>query len=245
MTVPRRLQVEVVVLFIVSAFGFGMLFSVLPPNTAALILPSVVPFVGLFGYVTLNLPANRSKNMLTTHSSIGWANAITLFRGILICSVVGFAVTTSTSVWIPMILFGVAAGLDLFDGFIARRTIETELGRRLDDVVDALTILLGGLAAIFLGGLSIWYILAGLLWYVYTGSRLYRQTKNKPIHQLPPSPRRGIIGGSQMLIIFIGLSPFAPHTVIEIIAAIGLLALTGSFILDWAAATGRYRIKQT
>ncbi|AZQ14426.1 CDP-alcohol phosphatidyltransferase family protein [Halorubrum sp. PV6] len=197
--------------------------------------------VGLYlaVYAGSNLTANRAPGAARARSTLGAANAITLFRGWLLAVLAGAPLGSAPNRWVPVALFCVAVSLDAVDGAVARRTRETVLGARLDAAVDALAVLVGGVVAVGGGALPAWYLVAGGVWYAYAGSLWLRKRAGEPTYELPPSRVRGPIGIAQFLVVAAGLAPGIGGRPLAAVAGVALAVLLASFVRDWAAATGR------
>lgn len=221
----RLVSITVLGLALLGAVGWYL--SVDRFSWAAL---AVGTYLSVIGYAMVRVDGN---------GSVGIANTVTLFRGLLIAVVAGFIVASPGWMWLPATVFSVAALLDGIDGAIARRTRTSKLGAQLDHFVDALAILVGGGAAVALAGLPAWYLTAGVLWFAYAGAIFLRKRRGQPIYELPESRHRRPVGIAQLLVIAIGLSPFAPHVGLSIAAGAALIGLVGSFLRDWASVTGR------
>lgn len=195
--------------------------------------------VYLAAYVGSNLSANRPPGRARGLSTLGTANAVTLFRGWLLAVLAGALLGPAPNPWVPLALFCVAVSLDVVDGAVARRTHETVLGARLDAAVDALAVLVGGAVAVRIGALPAWYLVAGGVWYAYAGALWLRKRAGEPTFELPPSRVRGPIGIAQFLVVAAGLAPGVGGRPLAAAAGVALAALLASFTRDWAAATGR------
>ena len=117
---------------------------------------------------------NHPPNRTILFPRLGYANSMTLTRGLLTCLLAGFLFNPQPQdsfAWIPAILYTVERLLDYFDGFVARVTErETKLGAILDMEFDGLGILIATLVSDFGVGATTF-----CLWHV--DSPLVRQTE--------------------------------------------------------------------
>jgi CDP-diacylglycerol---glycerol-3-phosphate 3-phosphatidyltransferase len=176
------------------------------------------------------------------HDRLGTANKITLFRGILLCGVAGFATIPPPSgplAWLPGCLFAVAVGADVLDGAVARRKGETtRLGAALDREFDALGTLLAALVAYRCGHVPLFYIGVGSIYYWFNLGLWLRRMLERPVNDLPPSLFRKMAGAGQSVFLAIALLPlFEPH-VTYWSSWIFALSVLVSFTRDWQIVTG-------
>jgi CDP-diacylglycerol--glycerol-3-phosphate 3-phosphatidyltransferase len=176
------------------------------------------------------------------HDRLGTANKITLFRGILLCGVAGFATIPPPSgplAWLPGCLFAAAVGADVLDGAVARRKGETtRLGAALDREFDALGTLVAALVAYRFGQVPLYYIGVGSIYYWFILGLWLRRKRGRPVYDLPSSPFRRIAGAGQSVFLAMALLPlFEPAITCRASWIFGLLVLV-SFARDWQIATG-------
>ena len=177
------------------------------------------------------------------HDRLGTANKITLFRGILLCGVAGFATIPPPSgplTWLPGCLFAAAVGADVLDGAVARRKGETtRLGEVLDREFDALGTLVAALVAYRYGQVPLFYIGVGSIYYWFTLGLWWRRKRGRPVHDLPSSLFRRIAGAGQSVFLVMALLPlFEPAMTYWASWIFGLLVLV-SFARDWQITTER------
>ena len=112
------------------------------------------------------LPANRPEGTGLLFRSLGYANGMTLARGLLTCLLAGFLFgpdPVGLLAWAPAVLYTLERVIDFFDGFVARVTRrETRLGAILDIEFDGIGILVAVALAIQYGKLPSWYLILGL-----------------------------------------------------------------------------------
>ena len=168
----------------------------------------------------------------------GWANRVTLLRGILIALLAG-------SLWWPLLwqqhavtLAGVAGAallLDGIDGWVARRTgSASAFGARFDMELDASFILLLCLALVVLGKVGGWVLLIGAMRYAFVISGLVWPWLRAP---LPESLRRKVVCVVQVVALMVALLPGVSAMLASLMTALALLLLSASFALDvrWLA----------
>ena len=228
---------------VVTAVGAVVAIAALAPVVAVdpttWVSATLVATATLWATVWYVVGVSRRRDDVGDDATLTTADGVTLFRGLLVCGVVGFALSSPRWAWLPAALFALAALLDAADGAVARRIGTTPVGRRLDGAVDALCVLLGAGTAVALGGVAAWYLLAGVIWYGFAGSLGLRRLRGKPVYALPASRLRRPIGAAQLVVIAAALTPVAPQPALTVTAAVALLALAFSFARDWTIATGR------
>ncbi|MBS9404551.1 CDP-alcohol phosphatidyltransferase family protein [Halomonas sp. TRM85114] len=188
-------------------------------------LASIVTFLMLAGLILHFIP-DRSR-------WLGWANRITLARGILIAMLAGALADPSllASHSLPLVsLATLALLLDGVDGWIARRTrTDSSFGAYFDMELDAFFILVLCLALIVLGKVGPWVVLIGTMRYAFIIAGL-RLTWLQ--HPLPQSQRRKAVCVWQVAALMLALLPMIDATVAAWLAATALAGLVGSFGLD-------------
>ena len=164
--------------------------------------------------------------------SFGAANQVTLARAALVALLAGL-IGERSAIGLPALVTAAAvmvAVLDGVDGWMARRKhMVSDFGARFDMETDALFIMvLAGLAWQF-DKAGAWVLVSGLLRYVFVGAGLIAPWMRRA---LPDSSRRKSIAVVQVIALILTLAPFVPATVTPAIAALGLCALTLSFLVD-------------
>ena len=191
----------------------------------------------------------RLRDMNRTHvdapllADLGWGNRLTLLRGMLIAMTGGFLnlpPSVGVLVWLPGILYCLAAILDRVDGFVARRTQRTTLlGERLDTLLDALGLVIAPLVAVDQGKLHWSFLLVSAAYYLFQAGLYWRRRHGKPVFPLMPSQLRRTLAGFQMG--FVGavlLLPLQPPMTVLLGFAFMLPLLLG-FCVDWFVVSGR------
>lgn len=188
-------------------------------------LAAIVAFMVLAGLVLYYIP-DRSR-------WLGWANRITLARGILIAMLAGALADPRLldSHSLPLVsLATLALLLDGVDGWIARRTRTDSLfGAYFDMELDAFFILVLCLALMVLGKVGPWVVLIGAMRYVFVMVGLRLTWLQQP---LPPSQRRKAVCVWQVTALMIALLPMIDATTAAWLAATALAGLAGSFGRD-------------
>lgn len=162
----------------------------------------------------------------------GPANQVTTVRAIIVALVAGligepgdatngtFAATAS----------GIVTALDAVDGWLARKTrMASPFGARFDMEIDALLILALAILAWQYEKAGAWVVLAGLLRYVFVAAGWVVPWMRRP---LPPSRRRQAICVLQIIGSSLVLLPAVTPPASARMAALLLLALFASFLID-------------
>lgn len=188
-------------------------------------LAAIVTFLVLAGLILYFIP-DRSR-------WLGWANRITLARGILIAMLAGALADPRllASHSLPLVILAtLALLLDGVDGWIARRTRTDSLfGAHFDMELDAFFILVLCVALIMLGKVGLWVVLIGAMRYAFVMAGL-RLTWLQ--HPLPPSQRRKTVCVWQIAALMLGLLPIIDSMVAVWLAATALAGLAVSFSID-------------
>lgn len=169
----------------------------------------------------------------TGRSGFGWANRITLLRGVLIAIFTGL-------LWMPTLLTRhvelvmgialVALLLDGVDGWVARRTATTStFGARFDMELDAFFILMLCVAVMQLDKVAPWILAIGALRYLFIAASWAWPWLRA---DLPESRRRKTFCVWQVITLLVILLPFISETTATGLAALSLLLLSSSFLID-------------
>jgi CDP-diacylglycerol---glycerol-3-phosphate 3-phosphatidyltransferase len=175
-------------------------------------------------------------------SSFGPGNSMTLLRGVFVAGLAGFLLIPRPEgwlVWVPGMLYVLAAIADFLDGYLARITgTVTRLGEILDMSFDGLGVLIAALLAVRYEQVPVWYLSVALARYFFLGGIRLRTWLAKPVYELPPSTSRRTFAGMQMGFIAIVLLPvFSPPGTYIAATAFALPFLLG-FSRDWLAVSG-------
>jgi phosphatidylglycerophosphate synthase len=168
-------------------------------------------------------------------ADFGWANRVTLTRGVLVISLVSLAPflgssLSGNSLWLFVSLCVIALILDGVDGKVARSTgTETGFGARFDMELDALFILGLCLAALALERAGIWVLGLGLMRYGFVAAGKIWPFINGP---LPDSFRRKTVCVWQLVTLMVAVAPITPDALAFWSLLLALVLLCYSFVTD-------------
>lgn len=173
---------------------------------------------------------------------LGYANALTLLRGLLTCLLAGFLLAPLPEErlsWAPAILYTAERLIDFVDGYVARVTHgETKLGEILDIEFDGLGILIVIALGIQYGKLPPWYIVLGFSRQLFVLGMWLLRRAGKPVYDLPPSEHRRMIAGFQTGFMTVMLWPLWSPAVTLVAACVMAIPLIFSFGRDWLVVSG-------
>ena len=225
----------------------GFFSNIWPPQeTLQWLMQSGLIWLLLIYRTTKLLDLNRPSKQQNHYPNLGWANRLTLIRGLLIAITGGFIFQNGLSdkiLLIPALSYFFAAIIDRVDGYIARLTKhESLLGTALDIESDALGLLIAPLLAIRIGQIHWSYLSVSLAYYLFQLGLYSRSKNNKPVYQLPSNMSRRAVAGFQMGFLAVVLWPILapPATIIAGIAF--MIPLLIGFILDWFTISGRIKL---
>jgi CDP-diacylglycerol--glycerol-3-phosphate 3-phosphatidyltransferase len=186
---------------------------------------------------------NRATAVSVPYDNLGWANRLTIIRGLLIAMTGGFLFQDwppALLLWVPGILYITAAVADRLDGYIARKSGQTSLlGLELDTVFDALGLAIAPLLAVWYGQIHWSYLLFSSAYYVFQWGMYRRKQKGLPVYSLPPNILRRAWAGFQMGFIAVVLLPLFSETVTIISGFAFMIPVLIGFIIDWMIVSGR------
>lgn len=162
----------------------------------------------------------------------GPANQITLIRAVLAA---GLAIlvgqpATPTLAWSVVVIATIAALLDGVDGWVARRTgTVSAFGARFDMETDAALILVLAILVLQYGKAGPWVLLSGLLRYVFVAAGWLWPWMRAP---LASSLRGKIVCVVQIVALIVAITPTIAPPTSSVVAAVALLALSYSFLVD-------------
>lgn len=177
-------------------------------------------------------------------SQLGWANRLTLLRGVLIAASAGFLFQNPvpTLAWVPALCYGCAVLLDRLDGEVARRSGQTSrLGSELDTVFDALGLLVAPLLAVDYGKVHWTYLLVSAAYYLFAEGLYWRRRHTLPVYPLHPSSLRRTLAGCQMGFVALALWPQFTAELTRLAGVAFMLPMLAGFTLDWLVVSGRLR----
>jgi len=240
----RRQWVMVAILYTVGVFiGYTVMLQRWSATDAlrwaALAAASTVVQMGILWWA---LPYNHRPSEVKIFPSLGYANAITLIRGLLTCLLAGFLFgpqPVAALAWAPALLYTLERLVDFLDGFVARITNrETKLGATLDIEFDGLGILIAVALGIQYGKLPLWYLVLGLGRQLFVAGMWLRQRWHKPVYDLPSSDHRRLIAGFQTGFISVVLWPVWTPPITQLAAYVFAIPLLFSFGRDWLVVSG-------
>jgi phosphatidylglycerophosphate synthase len=199
-----------------EAFGLSDLYAYKALGLGALVM------VGAFGFLADHHQFQR----------FGPANHVTTARGMAAGLLAGFIGEPGTELAMAgaASLALLTAVLDGVDGWLARRTgLTSDFGARFDMEVDALLIVVLSVLAWRYDKAGAWVLCSGLMRYVFVASGWQWTWLRRP---LPPSWRRQAGCVIQTVALGVALLPFVPVPLSSAIAAIALLQLSASFVID-------------
>jgi phosphatidylglycerophosphate synthase len=165
-------------------------------------------------------------------ASFGSANQVTAARGALAALLIGL-IGERVDTGAPALATAVAAAvavLDGVDGWLARRShMASGFGARFDMETDALLIMVLAVLAWQFGKAGVWVLSSGLLRYAFVVAGIAVPWLRCP---LPPSHRRKAVAVVQVIALIVVIAPFVPAAAAAPVAALGLCALTLSFLKD-------------
>jgi phosphatidylglycerophosphate synthase len=163
-------------------------------------------------------------------SGFGWANRITLVRGLLVALMIPGLLAPERRPWLPLILGAVALALDGLDGPVARRTgTAGAFGARFDLETDALTVLMLSALVAAEGRVGAWVLASGALRYLYVAAGWVWPWLRRPV---PPSFARKLVCVLQIAGLLAALLPILRPPWPTAIAAVSLALLVWSFGRD-------------
>ncbi|WP_119165851.1 CDP-alcohol phosphatidyltransferase family protein [Algihabitans albus] len=187
---------------------------------------SLAVYLGVAAAVRLGLPAHLPQRQF------GPANVVTLLRAVLVCLLAGLLGHASPSAlgWLLPFLALVVLILDGLDGFLARRRdCASVFGARFDQEVDGLFVLVLASLVWLDGQAGAWVLVSGLWHYVFHLARLSSPSLRRP---LPHRWRRKTVFVLQVLLLIAALTPPFNGWPGALAAALGVLLLSGSFLVD-------------
>lgn len=225
------------------ATSYVLLWSRWQPAFAArwLLLTSL-GFIYLFAILWAGLGENHQEGGDKLLPSFGAGNYLTILRGALIAAVMGFLVSPRPGgwlAWMPGVCYTLAALIDLFDGYVARRARQTtRLGEILDLKLDGLGVLAAALLAARYGQVPAWYLLVGGARYLFIAGLWLRRYLGKPVHELPAIASRRPFAGTQMGFLAVALLPVFSPPITYLAGTLFAIPFLTGFARDWLLASG-------
>lgn len=166
---------------------------------------------------------------------LGWANRVTLLRGVLIALLAGSMAFPAFMQRHALEMAGLALlalCLDGLDGWVARQTQSaTAFGARFDMELDAFFIMVLCCALIVLDKLGGWVLVVGAMRYTFVAAGRAWTWLRRP---LPPSLRRKLICVWQVASLLVALLPFVSPLWAMLCVGLALVLLLYSFASDVA-----------
>jgi len=191
--------------------------------------------------LSANLSSNHPPGSEQLYTSLGIGTYLSLFRGWLLTLLAGFLLIpwpTGWLGWMPALLYIFSGILDLFDGYLARRTHHTtSLGKFLDIELDGFGVLVAVAVAIHWGQWPIWYAIIGLARPLFVWGLNYRHKRQKPARPLPDSNFRRVLAGLQMGFVTVALWPIVPAKWATVVGLAFAIPFTLNFLHDWLIAS--------
>lgn len=186
---------------------------------------------------------NRASADAALYPGLGWANRLTIVRGFLIALCAGFLWQDfyhTVLLWLPALLYSIAAILDRVDGYVARKTQHTsEMGNALDNVFDALGLLVAPLLALNLAKIHWAYLLVSGAYYAFHLGMRWRTRKGLTNHSLTPNLLRRTLAGFQMGYIAVVLWPPFDAQITRLAGFAFMLPILIGFVVDWCVVSAR------
>ena len=183
--------------------------------------------VGLACAVTMAAALARAL-VRAPRERLGPASWVTLVRATLtvgVAALVADSFAGDAPVGLLVALSAVALGLDLIDGWLARRTgTESGLGARFDGEVDAFLLLV--LSVYVASGFGGWVLLIGAARYVFLVGEWLLPWLRAP---LPARRWRKVVTAVQGVVLTVAAAGVLPRAVMEALLVAALVALAVSF----------------
>jgi CDP-diacylglycerol---glycerol-3-phosphate 3-phosphatidyltransferase len=188
------------------------------------------------------LDQNRRSSDARLLPALGYANGMTLTRGLLTCLLAGFLFApwpTGLLAWLPTLLYTLERLIDYFDGYVARITqYETKLGVILDMEFDSLGFLIAVILAIQYGQLPPWYLVLGLARQLFLVGLWLRRRWKLPLYDYPASEQARLTAGLQTGFASAVLWPVLSPQITLLASYLFAVPLIYSFGRDWLVVSG-------
>lgn len=228
---------------VVAAVYFRMQQNHLTPNRALQwgLLAALFLAVELL-ILRRNLYKNRPALNAPLRTTLGWANALTLTRGVAYALMAGFLFAPRPGGlldWLPAILYIFSIAADYCDGYLARITNHTTLlGEILDIEFDGLGMFVAMALAVQYGQLPGFVLLLAASRPLFLWGMKVRERWGLPNHPMTPSDERRIAAGLLMGFMGIVLWPVFRPPATYIAGAVFAGAVALSFLRDWLVVIG-------
>lgn len=193
------------------------------------------------------LAYNRHPETSVKYQTLGAGTVVTIFRGYLIVLLSGFILHTVFPIttepwfaWLPGLFFIIASAADYLDGYLARRTGHTsEMGERLEHLVDTAALVIAPILAVLLNRLPLWYLIILLMQITSKLVVHYWTRTGKKTYPVPARPQARVVAGFQMGFVGVALLPFLPAFALTAASVAVVVVSSWEFILDITYVTGR------
>ena len=189
------------------------------------------------------LQDNRATPDSVLYPDLGWANRLTIVRGFLIALCAGLLwqdLNNELLLWLPALLYSIAAILDRVDGYVARRSRRTSvMGNALDNVFDALGLLVAPLLALNFAKIHWTYLLVSGAYYAFHLGLRWRTRQGLNNFALVPNTLRRTLAGFQMGYVAVVLWPPFDAQITRLAGFAFMLPILIGFVVDWLVVSGR------
>lgn len=215
--------------------GGGLVLAAAIAIAALTVSGPLYVVVALAAYLPVAIGVWLAAPRAHPHPTFGLANGITLFRAGLACLAAGLiaapdALAVPLNQWVLVTGIALTLALDLVDGWIARHQhLVSAFGARFDMEVDAWLVLILAGVALTQGAAPVWVLAIGLARYLFIAAGMVLPALAAP---LPPSLRRRLICGLQVIALGAVLAPPFPAIASGALIGSALAALMLSFALD-------------
>ena len=159
-------------------------------------------------------------------------NHVTAVRALVVVLLAALTLVTpgARTAWTAVAAATIAAVLDGVDGWLARRLrMVTAFGARFDMEVDALLIFVLAILSWRWGKAGAWVLMSGLLRYIFVAAGWLWPWMGAP---LTPTLRGRAVCVVQIVALIVAVAPIIPPPLSAAAAALGLLTLAYSFLVD-------------
>lgn len=166
------------------------------------------------------------------HGALGWANRVTLIRGVLVAIVAAglLAGAFKGAIWQWLLIAVIALLLDGVDGWVARYTrSHSSFGARFDMELDALLIMLLCVGLWEFESLGAWVLLIGGMRYLFVMAGWRLKWLTAPLFA---SFRRKVVCVWQVAALLLALTPLSSPLMANLLALSALVSLVYSFGVD-------------
>lgn len=197
---------------------------------------------GEFWFLRRTLDRNHPPDSERLYADLGAANLLTILRGLAYAWMAGFLLMPRPGGpidWLPALLYVGASVVDVFDGYVARRTNRvSRLGETLDMEYDGLGVLTACALAVQYGQLPLLFLLVGAARPLFVWGMLLRTRMGRPNYPMTESDQRRVMAGLLMIFLSTVLWPIFEPPVTYVAGAVFGGAVALSFARDWFVTIG-------